>query len=753
MTAHDAELALIARDPALPGLGLLLSNERLLAALHTLPAFAHARALKGTYLRYKPGTSCILALEITLAGGESQRCFAKALTRERFAASRAHPKRQALLAAGHPHAPQFLADDAILLQHPTGDRGIRYLDVLWNEKQRAALLRRWLPDLANAPDVEWRFLRYKPERRCVVSIVHAGKPQAVIRCASEHEFGAILQGCATGSALGHVELLGALGEKRLAATCWIEGESLEHLLRDPRMPKLVARAGEALAHVHNAPFTLPARRTTDDDLNQMRRALDTLYTLYPQAVSRFEHCAGRIGQHIRRFEQPAVILHGDFSADQVIVTGPDAPLRIIDWDRSTSGHPLNDMATFLARIEMDVIEGNLSRIQADSARAALLSGYSAHRALPCEGLPWYTALALLALAAEPFRKRDARWPATIDALLQRAEQLTADTTSPGDNDWQERLTQLCQAQHMAQPLQQALGQQMLQSGKVLRHKPGRRALIAYQLAGGNSTLPHAVLGKYREKGTDKHAFACQRALWENGFDGQNAASVPEPLALLPERKMWLQRKADAECLTLRLSPHADLAVTGAAVGTALAALQSNEALRTAVAGKIWRKEDEMNVLERGLAQVAAARPHWRHRLRALLTAGEKLACRLFSAAQTPVHRDFYPDQILTDRRHPARLVLLDFDLCSQSAAALDAGNYLAHVRELALRRFGNADALQAHETAFTGAYLEHAIWTRAEDVRGFLALSLLRHIFLSTRFPGRAHTTVPLLDYCERLTG
>lgn len=754
VSARDAERALIAADPAIPGLALILNPERLLAALRLLPRFTNARALKETYLRYKPGTSCLLAIEISLNDGSRQIWFAKALTRERFSVSATHPKRQALLDIKHPFSPVRLEKEAILLEHPTQDREIRYLDALWQESQRTTLLRQWLPEQADAPDVEWRFLRYKPERRCVAGITRAGKPLAVIRCASAREFGAILQGCATGLALGHVSLLGAWGKKRLVATRWVEGECLEHLLPSPAMPALLTRTGDALAQVHSAPFALPVKRSVEDDLQFMWRAIDTLRVVYPQAIPHFERCAGLVREQIRQFEQPATLLHGDFSADQVIIAGSDTPIHFIDWDRSTYGHPLNDLASFLARIEMDVIENSLSRAQADTARTALVSGYHSRRDLPVDGLPCYTALALLALVAEPFRKRADNWPAGIDALLRRAEQLLAPRHPVAEGDWQMRLSQICSRKLMEIPLRQALKlptRARLHSCEVLRHKAGRRALVAYRWSIQGNETPLVVLGKYREKGADRHAFRCQRALWDEMGTRGRALCVPEPLSLLAECNMWLQRHVDAQMLTNCLSPSADLTATGTVAGTALAALQASPALKSAVSGRVWKKDDELQVLAHGLNQVAADNPHWQQRLMALLNACDRQASYLFRAAAVPVHRDFYPDQVLIDARGTP--VLLDFDLCCMSAAALDAGNYLAHVRELALRRFGSIDALRPHEEAFIRAWLAHSPQSREADVAGFLALSLARHVYLSTRFPTRTHTTAALLEYCEQLIG
>ena len=47
--------------------------------------------------------------------------------------------------------------------------------------------------------------------------------------------------------------------------------------------------------------------------------------------------------------------------------------------------------------------------------------------------------------------------------------------------------------------------------ELLRHKPGRRALIAYTIARPGQPL-QTLLGKQRVKGVDKHGYHIQRAL-------------------------------------------------------------------------------------------------------------------------------------------------------------------------------------------------------------------------------------------------
>lgn len=756
MTIHAADLRIIAQDPQLPGLALLLDNDALLQALRSLSPLRDAQSVTLDYLRYKPGNSCATSLTVTLGSRQRKTYFAKALTAERFIQSWQHPKRQALIAAGDPDAPLALRANAILLQHPLHDRSLRFLHLLKHNETRQALLRQLLSPFHEVEHIDWRFLRYKPERRSIIQLSYHHEPIAILRCASAKEYGRMLQGTAVGAALGHISLLGSLGNQRMLATRWIAGESLGPEHSGTLSLSTIAAAGSALAQVHGTPFSLPQTSGSNENIQALWRVLNILTVIYPSGAERYRELASRIAQYLMACRIEPVLIHGDFSADQVVKPADGGALQIIDWDRCTYGAPLMDLATFQARLELQTIDKTLQYPSVDTVMSAFLSSYSAARTSPLEtqALAWYTAWALMCLATEPFRVRAANWPEQIEALLDRVQQLLAKTISTACLSPEKLLVQLSTPSVMAQPLIAALDlppQSQLQACRIVRHKPGRRAIIHYQIAEPEHHQQHEILGKYAKKGVNRAAFDYQKLLWQQGWHGTAPFTVPEPLALLPEWNIWLQRKVDAVALTEQLTPSEPrLAELGTQVAKALAALHQHRGLQLAVAAKTWRITDELAVLRQGLHQVAALFPHWQTRLVRLLRACEHVSLPLNREKTSCVHRDFYPDQVLISNQHPLRLTLLDFDLCCTSAPALDAGNYLAHVRELALRQYGDIDALDSHVQAFTAAFLTDSPEVAPQAVMAFTTLALARHIFLSTQFTERHHTTATLIALCEQ---
>ncbi|MEX5234257.1 phosphotransferase [Kocuria arenosa] len=201
-----------------------------------------------------------------------------------------------------------------------------------------------------------------------------------------------------------------------------------------------AAAGTALAELHvRGPSLLGSARVgapLDAD-RRLRSLAADLSALDPRSAARCagagravaEALAGRAGAAAR-------LLHGDFSADQVLVRRsgrPGAPeLRLADLDRVRTGAAADDLGGFLA---VELLAAETLGTGAGQALAgpdelpltgALLRGYGSGAALP----PWSEILAwaafhVLARSMEPFRSTAADWRERTDQRLALAERLVA----------------------------------------------------------------------------------------------------------------------------------------------------------------------------------------------------------------------------------------------------------------------------------------------------------------------------------------
>lgn len=287
--------------------------------------------------------------------------------------------------------------------------------------------------------------------------------------------------------------------------------------------------------------------------------------------------------------------------------------------------------------------------------------------------------------------------------------------------------------------------------EVIRHKPGRRCMIAYELEvdpGPDAPPePFTAIGKIRFKRFGKSGFRLLDGLWRAGFDAASidGISVPEPLGTISEFRMWLQRKVSGPVVT-ELVPGPDGEPLGRRVAEA-----AHKIHRAGIPpDRGHTMADELNVLEHGLARVMEEQPRLEPRLGRLFDACARLAATTPDSARCPIHRDYYADQLIVDS---SRLHVIDFDLYCEGDPALDIGNFLGHLTEQSLRTLGTPDALAGVEAAVEERYLELAGVGARSAVRTYAALTLARHVYLSTCFADRRPFTEALLELCEERLG
>src|SRR5437867_1304296 len=91
------------------------------------------------------------------------------------------------------------------------------------------------------------------------------------------------------------------------------------------------------------------------------------------------------------------------------------------------------------------------------------------------------------------------------------------------------------------------GLALLRAARVIRHKPGKRCVIEYDVKidrEGLRSKTITLIGKVRARRYGNEAFRLQESIWNAGFqaDSPDGISVPEPIGVLPKLQVWLQRK-------------------------------------------------------------------------------------------------------------------------------------------------------------------------------------------------------------------
>ncbi len=745
-----ADLDIITRDNQLPGLALLLDIELLSARLGI-------SLEKMTYLNYKPGTSCTASV-VDIAGNAHA---IMAYPRDRFDEVKARRE----WTDGSTKA-RLLNDVCVALVPLALDRQVKAARKMVGREVQESFYRKLLAREEAGNQLDSVLLRYKPNRRIVSRLHVGGYPKALIKCFDRERFDNALMGAEICSVLSGVRLLGIHRRRRTIASAWIKGQSLCPVLSGELHCEAFAATGHWLARFHDSPppVQLPLTHETRKTLaSPVLDIAEDCLKLAPRLSMTLDRLVCQINETCSRHSMPLTLIHGDFSADQVIVAGGDGvsddvrkprPV-VIDWDRAMVGSPLRDVGSFLARLEYQSLDGSLEVTFARSAQLAFMDGYrDCLSATDMRLVHAFHARALLLLILDGFRQRHANWYELLEVLLRRVEFLVKRAVARPQREPTTEMPVLLEAaldiDVMRKPIRELMTPDshamVLESAQLLRHKPGRRALIRYEARQASRTMvsqPLVVLGKLRFRKPDLQTPALHDLLRANGLDENNSkgVGVPASLGVHAAGNIWFQTVVPGKELSIYLEPDAHTDQFKRA-GRALAVLHSTPV----TSPRTWSLRNEADVLTKALDKAITARPDLKEKVLDLRNLSLRAFDSLTEVNARLIHRDFYQDQLLMDGD---RVWILDLDLLAQGDPAIDIGNFLAHIKEVALRRYGSVSALKSSELAFLKGYACEGWGVDRKRISLLESLSLARHVHISTLFADRRHTTEALLTYCE----
>lgn len=231
--------------------------------------------------------------------------------------------------------------------------------------------------------------------------------------------------------------------------------------------------------------------------------------------------------------------------------------------------------------------------------------------------------------------------------------LSGDTISAGMRNWRGRSAD-------------AAG---MLDARLLGYKPGRRAAFRFRLKSDGATVA-TRMGKTFRDPRGIRLLETHRLL-NSQFAAASAGRwrVPEPLDFVPELKLAVFSWATGQ----GVQPRRRLSVA-----RHCAAIEVLSGLHAATIPELatFSRTDELRVSSRwltALERIDAQRAGPGLRLLERLAV---LAEQLAPARHRTIHRDFYEKQLIWDGR---TTTLLDLDTLASGEAALDLGNYLAHL--------------------------------------------------------------------------
>jgi aminoglycoside phosphotransferase (APT) family kinase protein len=299
---------------------------------------------------------------------------------------------------------------------------------------------------------QFTIVRYKPERRCVIRYDGVLKSSAEARHERQRFYVRVLapelwsrvirarQDLESHAAsdvrlpalLGYDEEFSLLVEEDLGV---VTAEVMDHAVCE--------RVGRALAvfHASRPPRILAGAPATgvDRSFARAKQAAEDLAQLDLGLGEQADRVIALL-ERARPVARAPVLLHGDFSAGQILVRREG--IALLDLDRLRTGDAAEDLAWWASQA---FVEGVLTE-RADDSEAqivGLLQGYQTVSTCPdLVRLLWFRAASLLELAVTPFRRLDREFVAKGARILVEAERLLgladvrwsfpAATISPGN---------------------------------------------------------------------------------------------------------------------------------------------------------------------------------------------------------------------------------------------------------------------------------------------------------------------------------
>ena len=407
-----AEQSLVDRDPGLAGLRLLLDSEELtrwLSGVLGRPVTAQRR-----HLRYKPGNSCVLHVDadgepLLIAATAPSEAAKHAKTLERSAGS--------IIGT----APGL----QVLVGSPAADRDLPGVALLTDPGRRPLLLRRLLrtgPQVDT--DAEPTLLRYKPHRRWVGLLPTFSGGQVVLRVqrpAAARRAASSLAALVAGEPRTP-RLMGFYERRGVLAAEYLRGNPAQSAPAEMLQP-----VGQALAALHRRTCPALPERELAVEARQVRAAADQLGVLLTDLADRAADLAAQIVGRLLALPEVQVPVHGDFSADQAVVTS-DGQTGLIDLDSAGLGDPAVDLGCAEAVLLADVVLGRMTEVEREERQSRLLAGYTESGGpADADRVRVHLAAHLLRLTAEPFRLgQTSAWADAAEALLEKAEAVAAD---------------------------------------------------------------------------------------------------------------------------------------------------------------------------------------------------------------------------------------------------------------------------------------------------------------------------------------
>jgi aminoglycoside phosphotransferase (APT) family kinase protein len=730
-------------DAALEQLPLLFDEAAMAALLssHVAPEQGvEIVSAHPCYVRYKPETSCLVRYDLTLRqpGGEQTQAIAylKIFADDRGAARARRSKMRRLSQRAAKLHPETALAHVTYIPHLLGLLQIYPVDydLPFLVKATSALaMRKALRKSGASREItisaDPELIRYKPERKALLryDVADGPVPRLYGKVHGDDRSGALASWTPTliDAGVATPPVLVSLPESGFMAHAEAPGTPLSALRGQDTYVEWMEPLESALHQLQATALPSAPLHALATEATTIMTTTHWLARIVPHLAPRLRNLGEMIASQLTALDDVVTTVHGDFYDDQALVYGTD--ITLIDLDELRRAHPLLDIGNMLAHLTA----GELATAR-EAFRDAVLQRGTYREA----ELDLFEAAALLRLAPGPFRNLQEMWPEQIDRLFNLAGERLRWTghRSPASRNTvtDPALPQLATLQDpVAMALRLPNARKKRLRINVVRHKPGRRAILRYELSGGES-----FFGKTFASARGPKVHEITRDITAAQAFGPGV-SLPDPVAYLDDIKLLLLRTVPGTPVEASLR-RGDIAMARE-IAAALHRFHASGL-------DLGRRHDlarELSPLPMRIEQVQEHCPALGMLAKSCLSGLHSLDAGTLPWRDQPVHRDFYHDQILT---HEGTLAVLDLDDATMSEPTIDVANFAAHLTLLAAQHPEDATPLSEAEGTFVAHYRSLDPDSNERLYRFLYAATLVRLAGIHISRPHGPEVVRPILD-------
>jgi hypothetical protein len=239
--------------------------------------------------------------------------------------------------------------------------------------------------------------------------------------------------------------------------------------------------------------------------------------------------------------------------------------------------------------------------------------------------------------------------------------------------------------------------------RLLDCKPGKRALIRYEVAGLTNGENQVLFGKlFLELSQAIRLEDTMRLLQTNVFAGEARLGVPRPLGCLPNLHMLIYLPVEGQFLDQEISGDQAFHFMNLA-GMWLATLHQH----SLPLDRQFQIATELVNLQAWAALVGHKYPDQAEAAAQLFSYLQNYANELRLETNVPIHKDFHCGHIVINNR----LNVIDFDEMRLGDPNFDLAHFCANLHLLAYRKQNLSLSFSALQSAFLSTYANHTYWT------------------------------------------